>query len=172
MLLECSGGREAKHEVNGNRFQYNHTISRSFISFTMNSGVSVGLKSMQLLGRWARSSAPRFQLRPSVMMSSAASSSAPIPEASTTSTLGIVETEVQTATGTVPVTTELHIVDTQKNDKIPAFRLLDIAGKPIPNAVLPEINKEVSLNLCSCYERIYHTMCLSVLRLLACLLAC
>ena len=62
-----------------------------------------------------------------------------------TSTLGIVETEVQTATGTVPVTNKLEIIDTQNGEKIPAFRLIDIHGKPIPNAHIPKLDKEVPI---------------------------
>ena len=67
---------------------------------------------------------------------------------STTSTIGFPEEGemdslvIHTPSGSLPVTAEMNIVDTQKNEKFPCFRILDPHGNPIPGAVMPDIEKE------------------------------
>ena len=67
---------------------------------------------------------------------------------STTSTIGFPEEggtgdqSILTPTGSLPVTAKLNIIDTQKYEKFPCFRILDPHGNPIPNAIVPDIGKE------------------------------
>jgi len=53
-------------------------------------------------------------------------------------------TECLTATGALPVTTTLEIVDATSKDKIPVYRILDLNGVPLPGAVVPKLDLETA----------------------------
>lgn len=60
----------------------------------------------------------------------------------------------QTVMGLLPVTPTLDIVDTQKADKIPMFRIKDAAGKTLPGAVAPVFDKETATKMYCTMNRI------------------
>lgn len=59
------------------------------------------------------------------------------------------------STVALPITTQLHIHDTQSDAKIPVFRVLDPAGKLLTDHVDPELNEQFAQKMYQYMVRIH-----------------
>lgn len=85
-----------------------------------------------------------------------ASPSPPSPSQSQTSTAILEEDEMiqMTAQGPVPVTNTLHIVDNTDTDRYPVFRVMDIHGKVMPSAPVPQIDEATARKMYTVMGRV------------------
>lgn len=73
-----------------------------------------------------------------------------------TETTTLAENTCYTATGSLPVTNKLNIVNTLENEKIPVYRILGPTGKIMENAVEPPLEEELALKMYQMMVRVQY----------------
>ncbi len=72
------------------------------------------------------------------------------------STCAVVDDVITTTTGSLPVTTTLHIKNTAENEKIPVFRMMNPSGKMMEGVREPPITEELATKMYQYMMRIHY----------------